>query len=88
MIAEEPMPEACPLCGRVLITSYVLRPEPRLGAVRADVDEPERPPGQDRQRQRRAEDLPAALALRAVDLDHGVAHGGKTRAGPRGFEGW
>ncbi len=40
---------------------------PGVVAVGPDLDDPERPAGQHRQAQRRAEDLPAPLALRAVE---------------------
>src|SRR5262249_19330221 len=48
----------------------MLRAKARRLAIGPDVDELERPRGQDRQRERRAEDLPTALAMGAVQLDH------------------
>ena len=48
----------------------VRRPQPRVLPPGPDFDEIERSAGQDRQRERRPQDLPAAFAVGAVEFDH------------------
>src|SRR5262249_21176626 len=49
----------------------VLGGEAWLLPIRPDVDDLERPAGEHRERQRRAEHLPATFALGTIDLDEG-----------------
>ena len=62
----------------------VLGAQARLVAVGADLDDPERPAGQERERQGGPEDLAAALAARAVERDRlrVLAFAGRPAAGP------
>jgi hypothetical protein len=50
----------------------MLGQEPRLRPPSADAGDAKRRAGQERESQRRAEDLAAALAVGAVDLEHGL----------------
>lgn len=60
---------------RGLHTGQVLAHQPRLGAPGPDAVHRQRPLRDDRQRQRRAQHLATALALRAVDLDQALFYG-------------
>jgi hypothetical protein len=51
----------------------MLRRQPRIFSVRAEVLEAQRAPGDDGQTQRAAQDLPAAFAVRTID-DENICH--------------
>src|SRR5262249_11410732 len=60
----------------------VLAHEARPLAPRADLLDPERRPGDERRRERRAQDLSAALADRAVDRESGLGRLHDLRSSP------
>lgn len=57
--------------------------EAGLRAVRADVREPDRPPLDDRQGQRTAEDLPAAFTEGCIQFDHDCPMLARSRSAAR-----
>ena len=63
--------QVCPThSGSRSHTGEVLGPQARLSAPGADVFNAHRPPGEDRQRQRSAQNLPPSFAIRAVNHHH------------------
>ena len=58
--------------GRRADAGQVLALQPRIPAPSSDVDDPDRLAGHQREAERRAEDLPAALSEVAIDGQHRI----------------